>query len=674
MRIAVVVPCRDRLASLGLCLRSIAKAASALDATQHQIRTVVINDRSSPGFAATLARDFSWVEVIDNEGAGPGAARNTGLRHADADLYLLTDSDCVVAKDWCVRALAWSAERSAPMAQGVPWLYQKSTNVRLGLAEEQLYAHMFSSYVDGAQTSMIDPRCMLIARDYFQTHSRDVFATWIADASYEDRAVIGALIANGLRVDWRPDIRVYHEDPPDDLSAWRQKYRHGAGRVYRWREPPARDFLLQRYFQGPLAAAVDPAYAVPAHIAFLLGYRDNFQRRNPTAPDWWTPLAQALCDIAAESENWLAAVESQVSIPPRAPPVAAIKVAGFGVLAADHVFVADKNGDQRYHGSRGGGTVWNVLARLSQSGARTLACGAYATDGPGAQALAELRWLGIDTTALHATDGHTPTFTQWLNDDMRHGADMPQHQFTTDCPVCERPPGAFAAPDPRSVQLGDSALLCVDRLTPETARAARMARKQGALTAIDLGGVAGLAPRSRPRLLKDMTLFDLIAMPGPVATWLCGRPVDAFAKELIEQGASAVAITHGRDGFELTVRIQDDTITRRACVAAETNVADATGAGDAFLAALIAGALDPSMARADTARLGFRLEALDALASALQAAPLGVLGGVGARFGLCEHPTLTDWGSRLAPLRGFTLDELRRRAGGARPCWFCDLE
>ncbi|HWA23957.1 MAG TPA: PfkB family carbohydrate kinase [Caulobacterales bacterium] len=677
MRIAVVVPCQDRLASLGLCLGSIARAVSALDGEVDETRTIVVNDRSKPGFAAALAQRFSWVEVIDAEGVGPGAARNTGLHHADADLYLLTDSDCVVAEDWCVRARDWCAGRRAPMAQGIPWLYQKTRNPPLGACEEQLYAHMFASYTNGETTSMIDPRCMLIARDYFEHHSRDVFATWIADASYEDRAVIGALIGNGLRIDWRPEIRVFHEDPPDALGVWRQKYRHGAGRVYRWPEPPEFEFLLERYFLAPLREVNDRGYVIPAHIAFLLGYRDSLRRRNPQSRDWWRDFVEALRAKVHDADDWLAPVEAAVCAPSRESNADAKRVAGYGVIAADHVFVADKSGQYRYHGSRGGGTVWNVLAHLSQSGSHTFACGTCASDGPGDHAMAELRWLGVDTSGLIVPPGtQSPIFTQWLNQATRHGAEIPQGNFTTECPICLRAPEASRL----AILKGDGerpqncALVCVDRLTPETISIAAGARAAGVLSALDLGGVPAHATEARPALLEGLARFDLVAMPAGVAAALCGRSVEGFVEKLMADGVAALALTRGQAGFDLAVRTDDQGIVRRTSAAPELEtVADATGAGDAFIAALLGLALDPSIADRADGRLTFRADALDTLVAGLKTAPSRVLSGVGARAGLADHPALTKWGSRLTPLRGLTLDSLRQRFGETRPCWFCDV-
>jgi glycosyltransferase involved in cell wall biosynthesis len=313
MRIAVIIPSRDRLESLSRCLDSIARAievAKQHGAMAHAISTIVVDDHSQDEFTPTLARRFPGLEIVKVVGAGPGAARNTGLRHIEADLYLLTDSDCVVAEDWCLRAIEWHAGRRAPMGQGVPWLYQCTQNRRLGSHEETLYRHMFSHYIDSGRTRMIDPRCLMLSGEYFDTRSRSVFAASIPDASAEDRSVIGTLIAQGLQIDWCPDIRVFHEDPIDEQVLWRQKYRHGSGRLYVWPSTPELQFLIERYFVSPLSVGMDPDYVVPAHLAFLLGYRDSCRRHaSDTRSEWWDDFLDRLDASVATARRWMVPVQ-----------------------------------------------------------------------------------------------------------------------------------------------------------------------------------------------------------------------------------------------------------------------------------------------------------------------------------------------------------------------------
>jgi len=321
MRIVVIVPCRDRLDSLHHCLCSIEQSiANVKDNAKlsEPVVVLVVNDRSQPGFAATLTSRHPSIRVIDTEGIGPGAARNTGLSRVDADVYLLTDSDCVVGADWCEQAITWHDDRHSTMAQGVPWLFQHVQNPELGACEERLYKHMFSTYIEGHTTSMIDTRCMMLAREHFDDYPRKVFADWLSEATAESRILLGGLTGQGLRIDWRPGLKVYHEDPASLEVAWRQKYRHGSGRLYIWRDPPSTEFLLNRYFLAPIVADNDPDYVVPAHMAFLCGYRDARIRNGSDrgAPPWWKDLLNGLLSRVEQARLWHERVENALVMTP----------------------------------------------------------------------------------------------------------------------------------------------------------------------------------------------------------------------------------------------------------------------------------------------------------------------------------------------------------------------
>ena len=317
MRIAIIIPCRDRLDSLHTCMSSIEQSIASMDNTSkltHSVHILIVNDRSSAGFSKDVTSLHPKASVINAEGIGPGAARNTGLKETDDDIYLFTDSDCVVSTDWCQTALAWHQNRRSTMAQGVPWLFQRIQNVELGAREERLYMHMFSSYVTENSTSMIDSRCLMLSREHFDRFPRKVFAETAADATAESRILLGGLLQKGLRIDWWPDFKVFHEDPRDLQAAWRQKFRHGSGRFHIWPDPPPTEFLLNRYFLSPIQSNNDPDYVVPAHIAFLIGYREARAQNgvDQAQPGWWCEFHGALLRRVERADYWSERVENEV--------------------------------------------------------------------------------------------------------------------------------------------------------------------------------------------------------------------------------------------------------------------------------------------------------------------------------------------------------------------------
>jgi glycosyltransferase involved in cell wall biosynthesis len=95
MRVSVVVPAYNAERTLAACLR----ALTAQTGLSEPIEIVVVDDGSKDG-TVELARSFAGVMVVQQENAGPGAARNAGAARTHGEIVLFTDSDCVPEPNW----------------------------------------------------------------------------------------------------------------------------------------------------------------------------------------------------------------------------------------------------------------------------------------------------------------------------------------------------------------------------------------------------------------------------------------------------------------------------------------------------------------------------------------------------------------------------------------------
>lgn len=86
-RIAVVVPTHDRAHVLGRAL------ASVLDQSEPPAQCLVVDDGSRDGTEALVRRSFPGVTYLRRAHQGVSAARNLGIRHAEADWVAFLDSD-----------------------------------------------------------------------------------------------------------------------------------------------------------------------------------------------------------------------------------------------------------------------------------------------------------------------------------------------------------------------------------------------------------------------------------------------------------------------------------------------------------------------------------------------------------------------------------------------------
>ncbi len=121
LRIAVVIPTRDRATSLERCLQSVQRSLHRLPVGV-VAEIVVVDDGSTdwtPELLRASAREGRVTGVLRNERSrGPAHARNRGWRSTRAELVAFTDDDCLAHEEW-LAALARALQRADGAVAGV---------------------------------------------------------------------------------------------------------------------------------------------------------------------------------------------------------------------------------------------------------------------------------------------------------------------------------------------------------------------------------------------------------------------------------------------------------------------------------------------------------------------------------------------------------------------------
>src|SRR5579872_1526645 len=87
IRVSVVIPAYNAAGFIGRALESVRAQSVA------PIETIVVDDGSTDGTAEVVERGWPSVRVLRQANAGPGAARNHGVREAAGDWIGLLDAD-----------------------------------------------------------------------------------------------------------------------------------------------------------------------------------------------------------------------------------------------------------------------------------------------------------------------------------------------------------------------------------------------------------------------------------------------------------------------------------------------------------------------------------------------------------------------------------------------------
>ncbi len=97
--LSVIIPTYNRKDMLKECLDSLFNQTYPED----KYEIIVVDDGSTDGtedLVKNLQKSYSNLVYLKQQNQGPAAARNLGAQHAKADIFVFTDSDCVMPPDF----------------------------------------------------------------------------------------------------------------------------------------------------------------------------------------------------------------------------------------------------------------------------------------------------------------------------------------------------------------------------------------------------------------------------------------------------------------------------------------------------------------------------------------------------------------------------------------------
>ena len=92
--ISVIVPVKNTAKTVGDLMDSL----MGLDYDQDKLEIIVVDGNSTDG-TRKIVEEYPVI-LVDEEGKGLNAARNTGIRWSTGEVIAYTDGDCVVPPDW----------------------------------------------------------------------------------------------------------------------------------------------------------------------------------------------------------------------------------------------------------------------------------------------------------------------------------------------------------------------------------------------------------------------------------------------------------------------------------------------------------------------------------------------------------------------------------------------
>lgn len=286
-------------------------------------------------------------------------------------------------------------------------------------------------------------------------------------------------------------------------------------------------------------------------------------------------------------------------------------VSGIDVLVVGEALVDIVHSVDGVH-EHPGGSPSNVALGLGRLGIATALLSRLGRDPRGTRIAEHLERSAVRVLAESFCDTPTATATALI------GADgAARYEFDVRWSIASLPTSTPA----RIMHTGSIAMF----LEPGAGAVAELLRSRpaGVLVSIDPNirpALIGKRDAARAVFERFVALADIVKLSDEDAAWLYpGEPVESVMGRLLDAGVALAAITRGEAGALLATRMH---LVRVAALPIE--VRDTVGAGDSFMAALLAGVLR-SPHRLDELGMA-ELERLGALATVAAAVTVGRVG------------------------------------------------
>ncbi len=247
---SIIVPVYNGAATIERCLDALLHQTISVE----QYEVIVVDDGSSD---ATVERVRAWmarhpelrVIIAQQQNAGPAAARNLGVAHAQAELLLFTDADCAPLPHW-IEAIgrpfgslplrefgeAQPPKQSGQLIAGSKGTYVTEQSALVAQFVQVEYEERYARMKLQPQIDFIDT--------YSAAYRRDIFiANDGFDSSFqiaEDQDLSFRLVAQGYQLRFVAEAEVEHLHVSTVQRYWRRKFWTGYWKVMLVRQHPDR--------------------------------------------------------------------------------------------------------------------------------------------------------------------------------------------------------------------------------------------------------------------------------------------------------------------------------------------------------------------------------------------------------------------------------------------------
>lgn len=227
IKISVIIPAKDAEKTIADCLQSLTNQSGYTFGCDYEV--ILVDDGSSDQ-TAHIGRGHA-VKVISQENAGPAAARNKGVEHAQGDLILFTDADCVPSANWIKEMVAPLQDDIVVGVKGAYHCREKNSVARF---VQQEFEYKYQALARLPKIDFIDTYSAAYRKKIFLENNG--FDPRFSVPSVEDQEFSFRMARKGYTLMFANDARVFHSHDLSVMEYVRRKWGIGYWKAFmlRW--------------------------------------------------------------------------------------------------------------------------------------------------------------------------------------------------------------------------------------------------------------------------------------------------------------------------------------------------------------------------------------------------------------------------------------------------------
>jgi len=201
---------------------------------------IIVVESSGDGTAELVQQRFPQVKIVKlAQRTHPGTARNLGIKAAQSDILLFTDTDCIADRNWVQRMV--DNQQQGKLALG--GLVNNGTNKNIiGTADYLLEFYDFLCKRKKTRIGPIPTCNVSYHRSLFEKHGYFVDHIKGSDSVFSRK-----IAAAGQVIHWDPQIKIWHQNRTSLKKVIKNQFELGIGAAVSRRKYPLRGKVFVRY-------------------------------------------------------------------------------------------------------------------------------------------------------------------------------------------------------------------------------------------------------------------------------------------------------------------------------------------------------------------------------------------------------------------------------------------